>query len=95
MTFTSSASSDTMRGMGRAGKALRQVLETYGISQNKLAVTMGVERSAVFKWFHEERDPTAETVVDIVQALRSLDAEAAETFINLYLGKSTQGEDLE
>jgi transcriptional regulator with XRE-family HTH domain len=83
-----------MRGMGRAGKALRQVLETYGISQNKLAVTMGVERSAVFKWFHEERDPTAETVVDIVQALRALNAEAAETFISLYLREPTQDEDL-
>jgi hypothetical protein len=27
--------------MGRAGKALKKVLETYGISQNQLAVTMG------------------------------------------------------
>jgi hypothetical protein len=26
------------RGMGQAGKALKQVLERYGISQNKLAV---------------------------------------------------------
>lgn len=75
--------------MGRAGQALRQVLKTYKISQNKLAVTMGVERSAVFKWFHEERDPTAETVVEIVQALRQLDSEAAASFVDLYLGESS------
>ena len=75
--------------MGRAGRALRQVLKTYKISQNKLAVTMGVERSAVFKWFHEERDPTAETVVEIVQALRQLNSEAAERFVDLYLGESS------
>ncbi|MFB8787284.1 MAG: hypothetical protein U7123_00130 [Potamolinea sp.] len=41
-------SSDTIEDMGKAGKALRQVLETYGISQNKLAVIMGTPRSIVF-----------------------------------------------
>jgi predicted transcriptional regulator len=75
--------------MGRAGRALRQVLKTYKISQNKLTVTMGVERSAVFKWSHEERDSTAETVVEIVQALRQLDSEAAESFVDLYLSESS------
>ncbi|WP_416675474.1 helix-turn-helix domain-containing protein [Egbenema bharatensis] len=79
--------------MGKAGRALRQVLKTYKISQNKLAVTMGVERSAVFKWFHEERDPTAETVVEIVQALRRLDSEAAESFVDLYLGESSSDDE--
>jgi transcriptional regulator with XRE-family HTH domain len=28
--------------MGRAGKALRQVLKTYGISQKQLAIAMGI-----------------------------------------------------
>ena len=51
--------------MGRAGKALKLVLERYGISQNKLAVTMGIDRSIVYKWVHEERDPTAEKVTQI------------------------------
>ncbi len=78
--------------MGQAGKALKQVLERYSISQNKLAVTIAVPRSVVFKWVHEERDPTAETVVEIVTALRQLNLEAAETFIKLYLGSSTQDE---
>ena len=31
--------------MGRASVALKQILDTYGISQNKLAVTMGVSRA--------------------------------------------------
>ena len=73
--------------MGRAGQALREVLTKYGVSQNKLAVTMGLKRSAVYKWFHEERDPTAETVGSIVIALKSLDASAAKEFVYLYLGK--------
>lgn len=72
--------------MGRAGKALREVLTQYGISQNSLAVKMGLQRSAIYKWYHEERDPTAETVVDIVEALKNLDNEAAEAFVRYYLG---------
>ena len=73
-------------GMGRAGKALREVLTQYGISQNSLAVKMGLQRSAIYKWFHEERDPTAETVADIVEALKGLNTEAAAAFVYLYLG---------
>jgi plasmid maintenance system antidote protein VapI len=41
--------------MGKAGKALKQVLETYDISQNKLAVTMGISRANVNRWVHEQR----------------------------------------
>ncbi len=72
--------------MGKAGKALRQALETYGISQNKLAVTMAVDRSVVFHWFHENRDPSAETVVQIAEALKSINSHAAAEFIRLYVG---------
>ncbi len=79
-----------MGGMGKAGKALRQVLETYDISQNKLAVVMGTKRSIVFKWFHEQRDPTAETVVDIVKALQGINPAAADEFVRLYLGEFLQ-----
>jgi hypothetical protein len=53
---------------------------------------MGLKRSAVFKWVHEERDPTAGTVVGIVKALRSMNPKAAEAFIKMYLGDSTQDE---
>ncbi|HEY9707677.1 MAG TPA: helix-turn-helix transcriptional regulator [Oculatellaceae cyanobacterium] len=72
--------------MGRAGKALKQTLETYDISQNKLAVALGVERNKVFRWFHEQVDPTAETVADIVKALNNINPAAANAFIELYVG---------
>ncbi|MBD2258827.1 helix-turn-helix transcriptional regulator [Pseudanabaena sp. FACHB-2040] len=72
--------------MGKAGKALREVLTKYGISQNSLAVAMGLQRSAIYKWFHEERDPTAETAADILKALKTLNHRAAEEFVQRYLG---------
>lgn len=73
--------------MGRANQALKQVLENYGISQNKLAVALGIDRSAIFKWVHDQRDPSAEKIVDITQALKSLNLEAAKEFVRLYLGE--------
>ncbi|MBD2256495.1 helix-turn-helix transcriptional regulator [Pseudanabaena sp. FACHB-2040] len=81
--------------MGRASQALKQILETYGITQNQLAVTMGVERGSVFRWYHDKRDPTAETVVEIVEALKSLNYQAAEEFVQLYLGNVLKGESQE
>lgn len=72
--------------MGKVGKALRQVLESYGISQNKLAVTLGVKPSVVFRWFHEQTDPSAETAVDIAKALQGIDSAAAKEFVRLYIG---------
>ena len=72
--------------MGKVGKALRQVLEGYGISQNKLAVTLGVKPSVVFRWFHEQTDPSAETAVDIAKALQGIDPAAAKEFVRLYIG---------
>lgn len=84
--FTAPLPFDIIQGMGRAGHALKTVLETYDISQNKLATLLGVRRSVVFRWFHGQRDPTAETVADIVKALNSLNPEAAQRFTQLYLG---------
>lgn len=72
--------------MGRASQALKQVLEAYGISQNRLAVALGIDRSAVFKWFHEQREPTSETIVEITKALKVMNPEAARAFVQLYLG---------
>ena len=89
-TFTRSRCSDTMKGMGKAGKSLRQVLETYGISQNRLAVTMGVNRATVNQWFNETRDPLAESIPDIVNALEQLNEVAAKEFVALYLGRIAQ-----
>ena len=79
--------------MGKAGEALRQALETYGISQNKLAVALGIERGSVYRWVHEIRDPTAETVRDIVKALQRIEPAAAEKFVELYLGDLIEDED--
>ncbi|NJR66954.1 MAG: helix-turn-helix transcriptional regulator [Leptolyngbyaceae cyanobacterium CRU_2_3] len=76
--------------MGKAGRVLRQVLQTYSISQNKLAVLMGLKNSVVGRWFHEQVDPTAETVVKLVTALQEINPEAAEAFVQLYLGDIVQ-----
>lgn len=78
--------------MGKAGKALREVLETYEISQNRLAVVMGIARSTVSHWFNETRDPSAEAVTEIVKALHKLDESAAKEFVELYLKESFENE---
>ncbi|MGB3311079.1 MAG: helix-turn-helix transcriptional regulator [Nodosilinea sp.] len=74
--------------MGQAGKALRQVLETYGISQNQVAVKMGVGRSNVYRWVNEVRDPGAEMVLQLRDALQKINPEAATEFVRLYLSES-------
>ena len=79
--------------MGKVGKALKQVLETYAITQNRLAVVKGTRRSNVGRWFHEQIDPTGDTIADIVTALREIEPEAAKEFIRLYLGDEAEDED--
>ncbi|MFB2768727.1 helix-turn-helix domain-containing protein [Pelatocladus sp. BLCC-F211] len=78
--------------MGKAGKALKQVLETHGISQNQLAVTMGTGRPNVHRWVYEIRDPVAETVLEIRDALQKINPVAAKDFIRLYLGDDFEDE---
>jgi hypothetical protein len=75
--------------MGRAGQALKQVLECYNISQSQLAIGLGVERPIVFRWYHEKIDPTGETVAEIVKALNKINKLAANDFIQTYLGDLT------
>lgn len=59
-----------------------------------LATELRLGRSNVYRWVNEARDPTAETVKDIVQVLRKINPSAAEEFIRLYLGDdSQQGEE--
>ena len=77
--------------MGRAGKALKQVLQIYGISQNKVAVALEVRRSVIYRWVHELTDPTGETIAEIAKALQGLNPAAAEEFVRLYLGDFMQG----
>jgi len=79
--------------MGKAGHVLKRILEKYDITQYSLAAALGVERTNVYRWVHEQRDPTSETVVDIVKALRSLNPHAAEEFVQQYLGDIAQGKE--
>ncbi len=79
--------------MGKAGKALKQVLEIYGITQNQLAVAMGIRRSNVSRWVSEIRDPVAETMLEIRDGLGKINPDAAQEFIRLYLGEKTEEED--
>jgi transcriptional regulator with XRE-family HTH domain len=76
--------------MGKAGQALKQTLELYSISQNRLAIALGVERPIVFRWFHEHIDPTGETIHQIMTALKTLDHNAASSFVDFYLGNFAQ-----
>jgi len=71
--------------MGKAGQALKQVLEAYNISQYSLAAVLDVERNNVYRWVNEKRDPSAETVIEIVRALKSMNPEAAKAFVELYI----------
>lgn len=70
-------------------------MKSYGISQNKVAVALGVDRSIVFRWFHERADPTAETVADIVKVLKEIEPAAAQKFVEVYLGELIKDEDEE
>jgi len=77
-----------MKKMGRAGKALKSVLQQYGISQNRLAVTMGVARSTVNQWVNEVSDPLADSIPDIITALDTLEPTAAQIFLQRYIDRT-------
>ena len=79
--------------MGKAGRVLKEVLETHRISQGKLATSLGIARSNVYRWVNEIRDPGSETVLTIVEALREINPSAAEDFLGLYTSDSTENED--
>ena len=72
--------------MGSASQALRKVLESYEISQNRLAVVMGISRANVGRWFHG-LDPSAENIAEITKALKQINLDAAKEFVYLYLGE--------
>jgi transcriptional regulator with XRE-family HTH domain len=79
--------------MGRAGKALKQALVTYSISQNQLAAVMGVGHANVSRWVNEVRDPGGETILEIRTALQEINPAAAEEFIRLYLDMPPKNEE--
>lgn len=79
--------------MGKAGKALRQVLKAYRITQNKLAVVMGVGPSTIHYWYSGTSAPSADAVLEIRKGLRKIDSTAADEFIRLYLDESEEDEE--
>ncbi len=79
--------------MGKAGTVLKRVLEVYGISQNKLAVAMGIGRSSINRWVNENRDPSGDAILEIRRGLQKINPVAAEEFIRLYLDDSVEGEE--
>lgn len=79
--------------MTQAGKALKRILKIYGITQNRLAVVMGVNRSSVFGWANEIADPPGDTVVKIRKALQQIEPAAGEEFVRLFWGDSEEDEE--
>ncbi|MEQ8757423.1 MAG: helix-turn-helix transcriptional regulator [Coleofasciculus sp. G1-WW12-02] len=79
--------------MGKAGTVLKQVLDTYRISQNKLAVAMGIGRSSINRWVNENRDPSGDAILQIRKGLNKISPAAANEFIRLYLDESDEGEE--
>ncbi|MEA5448017.1 helix-turn-helix transcriptional regulator [Leptolyngbya sp. CCNP1308] len=73
--------------MGKAGQVLRQVLEEFEVSQYSLAAALDIERNSVYRWANEKSDPSGETIVDIVRALKTLHPSAAKAFVERYLGE--------
>ena len=74
--------------MGKASKALQDTLQAYGISQSLLASTLSVDRPIVFRWYHGHTDPTSETLVKIVEALRQLEPASVDMFVSHLLGSA-------
>ncbi len=74
--------------MGKASAALQQALGAYGISQNRLAIELGVKPPIVHRWYHGQVDPSAETVANIADALRRLEPGAAQVFVDTFFGQS-------
>jgi plasmid maintenance system antidote protein VapI len=71
--------------MGKAGQVLRQVLEEYEVSQYSLAMALNIERNSVYRWVNEKSDPSGETILELVRALKELKPEAAKAFVERYL----------
>jgi len=51
-----------------------------------------VRSSVVYRWFNELIDPTGDSLVKIVVALKLLDIDAAREFVQLYLGEVLEDE---
>lgn len=78
--------------MGKAGRVLKTVMQSYGISQGKLAAAMGIGASNVYRWANEIRDPGSETVMKILEALEKLNPDAAAEYRKLYMSPDSETE---
>ena len=54
---------------------------------------MGIERTVVYRWTHERTDPGGDTITLITAALNQIDSDAAQAFVDLYLGDIVQGDE--
>lgn len=54
---------------------------------------MGIGRSTVHYWVNETRDPQAESIPEIVEALEKINSAAARDFLLLYLGRIIENDD--
>ena len=80
--------------MGKAGKALKDVLAEYGIRQRRLALAMGVEPSLVASWVDETSDPpldASDSLLMVLLHLEVLNPESADAF-RRKLGPDDEGE---
>jgi hypothetical protein len=50
---------------------------------------MGIGRSNIYRWVNEVRDPGAEMVLQLRNALQQINSDAAHQFIQLYLADSS------
>lgn len=71
--------------MGKAGDTLKQVLDKYGITQYRLAATMGTERTSVARWCKGKINPTGDSIIEIVRTLKTLNQDAAAEFVSEYI----------
>ncbi len=53
---------------------------------------MGIERTVVYRWTHERTDPGGDTITLITAALNQLNSDAAQAFVDFYLGEIVQGD---
>ena len=58
------------RHMITVGKRIRQARELAGFTQEKLAETIGVSRTAVSRWESGEIDPTIEHLIQLTHVLK-------------------------
>ncbi len=74
-----------LRGIGKAGKALKTVLDDYSISQTQLVTVLGIGRSHRYGWVNQTRDSNSETAIAIIQSLEEINVDTATEFRRLYL----------